>query len=33
MMTHHVGDTARLQVLQELVLRLQQRVFDVVLQW
>ena len=33
MMTHHIGDTARKAILQQLVLRLQQRVFDVILQW
>ena len=32
-MTYHVGDTARQRILQQLVLRLQQRVFDVTLQW
>ena len=33
MMSHHIGDTARKSILQQLVLRLQQRVFDVILQW
>ena len=33
MMTHHIGDTARKSILQQLVLRLQQRVFDVIPQW
>lgn len=33
MMTHHIGDSARKLILQPLVIRLQQRVFDVILQW
>lgn len=33
MMTHHVGGTAREMILQKLVVQMQQRVFDVTLQW
>ena len=33
MMTHHIGGTARETILQKLVVQMQQRVFDVILQW
>lgn len=33
MMTHHIGGTAREMILQKLVVQMQQRVFDVILQW
>ena len=33
MMTHHIGATAREMLLQKLVVQMQQRVFDVTLQW
>ena len=32
MMTHHIGGTARENILQKLVVQMQQRVFDVILQ-
>ena len=32
MMTHHIGGTAREMILQKLVVQMQQRVFDVILQ-
>ena len=32
-MTQHIGDNARQLILQKLVVRMQQRVFDVILQW
>ena len=33
MMTHHISGTAREMILQKLVVQMQQRVFDVTLQW
>ena len=33
MMTHHIGGTAREMILQKLVVQMQQRVFDVIIQW
>ena len=33
MMTHHIDGTARENILQKLVVQMQQRVFDVILQW
>ena len=33
MMTHHIGCNAREIILQKLVVQMQQRVFDVTLQW
>lgn len=33
MMTHHIDGTAREMILQKLVVQMQQRVFDVTLQW
>ena len=33
MMTHHIGGTAREMILQKLVVQMQQRVLDVILQW
>lgn len=32
-MTHHIDSTARQNILQKLVVQMQQRVFDVILQW
>lgn len=32
-MTHHIGGNAREMILQKLVVQMQQRVFDVTLQW
>ena len=31
-MTHYIGDAARERILQKLVVQMQQRVFDVILQ-
>ena len=33
MMTQHVGETARRSILQRLVVKMQERVFDVILPW
>ena len=33
MMTHHVGETAKRLLLQKLVVKMQERVFDVILPW
>ena len=33
MTTHHIDGTARENILQKLVVQMQQRVFDVILQW
>lgn len=33
MMTQHIDCTARENILQKLVVQMQQRVFDVILQW
>lgn len=32
-MTHYIDGTARQNILQKLVVQMQQRVFDVILQW
>ena len=33
MTTHYIDGTARENILQKLVVQMQQRVFDVILQW